>query len=148
VSATWAELERGDPELAAFGRERMEGRVVYHATLRADGSPRVHPVSPWFGAGLLGVIFRAHSPKVDEVLRDGRYAMHTSQPGDDHEGASGEFLLRGWMEQVGPDHPLAVACPYGQDASYPMAFFACSIDEAVGTTYPGGGDPVYRRWKA
>jgi len=147
VPGAWADLERADPGLAAFGRERIEGRVVYHATLRADGSPRVHPVSPWFGAGLLGVIFRGHSPKVAEIRRDGRYAMHSSQPSDDHDGAAGEFLLRGWMEQIAPDHPLAIACPYGQDAPYELAFFACAIEEAVGTTYEGDR-PIYQRWRA
>ena len=60
-------MERAEPELATFGRERFEGKVVFHATLTPDGSPRLHPVSPWFGAGLLCVIFRGHSPKVDEV---------------------------------------------------------------------------------
>jgi hypothetical protein len=143
--AAWAEFANADPELAAFARERIEGRIVYQATLRLDGSPRVHPVSPWFGAGLLGVMFRAKSPKVDEVLRDGRYAFHTAQPADDHDGVAGEFMVRGWMEQVGPDHPLAVACP--SSVTFPLAFFACSVEEAVGTTYPDGGDPLYRRWK-
>ena len=147
MPAAWAELERADPELAVFGRARIEARVVYHATLRADGSPRVHPVSPWFGAGLLGVIFRAHSPKVDEVLRDARYAMHSAIPAEDHDGAAGEFLLRGWMEQVGPEHPLAVACPYGEDATYDLAYFACAIEEAVGTTYEEDM-PIYRRWRS
>ena len=30
----WAEFENAEPDLAAFARERMEGRVVYQATLR------------------------------------------------------------------------------------------------------------------
>jgi hypothetical protein len=49
------------------------------------------------------------------------------------------------MERISPEHPGAVAVSY--EASYPLAFYACSIEEAVGTTYPGGGSPVYRRWK-
>ena len=141
----WAELEVGDRELAAFGRERFEGRVVFHATLRRDGWPRLHPVSPWFGAGLLLVAFRERSPKNDEVALDGRYAMHSAIDPLNHEGEGGEFLVRGWMERISPEHPGAVAVPY--EASYPLAFYACSIEEAVGATYPGGGSPVYRRWK-
>ena len=125
----WAELELADPELAAFGRERFEGRVVFHATLRRDGAPRLHPVSPWFGAGLLLVGFRGHSPKNDEVALDGRYAM---------------FLVRGWMERIAPDHPGANAVPY--EAPYELAIYACSVEESVGTTYDGDR-PVYRRWK-
>jgi hypothetical protein len=144
--ATWAEFERDAPELAAFGLARLEGRVVYLATLRRDGSPRVHPVSPWIGAGLLMVLFRGHSPKVAEVARDSRYAMHTSGPSDDHDGVAGEFLVSGWLESVGRDHPAASASPYGRGAPYPLAYFACHIEEAVGTTYEKDV-PVYRRWR-
>jgi hypothetical protein len=111
-----------------------------------DGSPRVHPVSPWIGAGLLALCFRATSPKIAEVARDGRYAMHSSQPSDDHDGISGEFMVRGWMEQVSPLHPSATARPYGAD--FEVAFYVCSVEEAVATTYPDGGPPVYRRWRA
>jgi hypothetical protein len=141
----WAELEVTEPALAAFGRQRFEGRVVMHATLRRDGAPRLHPVSPWFGAGLLLVGFRGHSPKNDEVALDGRYAMHSLIDPGDHEGEGGEFLVRGWMERVSPQHPGAVVVPY--EAPYELAIYACSVEEAVGTTYPGGGPPVYRRWK-
>jgi hypothetical protein len=141
----WAELEVAEPALAAFGRQRFEGRVVMHATLRRDGAPRLHPVSPWFGAGLLLMGFRGHSPKNDEVALDGRYAMHSLIDPGDHEGEGGEFLVRGWMERVSPQHPGAVVVPY--EAPYELAIYACSVEEAVGTTYPGGGPPVYRRWK-
>ncbi|HET9311416.1 MAG TPA: hypothetical protein VFP41_09380 [Actinomycetota bacterium] len=141
----WAELEVADPELSTFGRERFEGRVVFHATLRTDGSPRVHPVSPWFAAGLLLVGFRERSPKTEEVALDGRYAMHSAIEPLNHEGEGGEFLVRGWMERISAEHPGATAVPY--EASYELAFYACSIEEAVGTTYPGGGSPVYRRWR-
>ncbi|MDH5313389.1 MAG: hypothetical protein OEW66_06050 [Actinomycetota bacterium] len=140
----WAELEVADPSLAAFGRRRFEGKVVFHATLRSDGAPRLHPVSPWFGAGLLLVGFRGHSPKNREVSIDSRYAMHSVMEAGDHEGAGGEFLVRGWMEQVSSDHPGAIAVPYEVD--YELAIYACSIEEAVGTTYDGDR-PVYRRWK-
>ena len=78
----------------------MDGRIVYQATLRLDGGPRVHPVSPWVGAGLLCVSFRDTSPKIREVARDARYALHTAQPWEDHAGDYGEFMVRGWLEQV------------------------------------------------
>jgi hypothetical protein len=139
----WAELEIQQPELAAFGRERFERRVVFHASLRRDGAPRLHPVSPWFGAGLMLVAFRARSPKNDEVRLDGRYAMHSAIDAADHEGEGGEFLVRGWMERVSNDHPGAIARPY--QTPYELATYACSVEEAVATTYDGE-HPVYRRW--
>jgi hypothetical protein len=141
--ATWAEFERAEPELAAFGRERVDGQVCFHATLRGDGWPRVHPVEPWIATGLLLVRFRGHSPKVQEVLRDGRYALHS--PMDNPDGVGGEFLVRGWMEQVAETHPAAQRV--AEEAPYALAFYAMSVEEAVGTTYEED-EPVYRRWRA
>jgi len=40
---SWKHLEDGQAELAAFGAERLNGRVAYLATIRKDGAPRVHP---------------------------------------------------------------------------------------------------------
>jgi hypothetical protein len=140
----WAEFERAEPDLAAFGRERLDGRVCFHATLRRDGWPRVHPVEPWIAAGLLLVRFRAHSPKVEEVRHDGRYALHS--PMDNPDGIGGEFLVRGWMERIADTHPAAQR--FAADAPYPLAFYAMSVEEAVGTTYEGEElEPVYRRWR-
>jgi hypothetical protein len=143
--ATWAEFEREDGQLAAFGRERLDGRVCFHATLRRDGSPRVHPVEPWVAAELLMVRFRRQSPKVREVDRDARYALHS--PMDNPDGVGGEFLVSGWMEQISPDHPAALEIARGTET--PLAFYALSVEEAVGTTYEGAArDPVYRRWRS
>jgi hypothetical protein len=141
--ATWAEFERGDPDLAAFGRERLDGQVCFHATLRTDGWPRVHPVEPWIATGLLLVRFRGHSPKVQEVLHDGRYALHS--PMDNPDGIGGEFVVRGWMEQIAEKHPAVQR--FVHDAPYALAFYAMSVEEAVGTTYDED-EPVYRRWRA
>ncbi len=52
---SWSELEREAPELAAFGVQRLTRGVAYLATVRKDGSPRVHPVSPGFVRGCLFV---------------------------------------------------------------------------------------------
>ena len=143
--ATWAEFERAEAELAAFGRERLDGRVCFHATLRRDGSPRVHPVEPWIAAGLLMARFRGGSPKVAEVAGDPRYALHS--PMDNANGEGGEFLVRGRMAAVTPDHPAAAEIV--RTTRVPLAFYALSVDEAVGTTYEGKErDPVYRRWRA
>ena len=144
--STWAEFADADPDLAAFAWERMHGRIVYQATLRLDGGPRVHPVSPWLGAGLLCVSFRDTSPKMREVAHDARYALHTAQPWDDHAGDFGEFMVRGWLEQLSPTHEAVVARP-GRPP-YGLVHYACSIEETVGTGYTDDEMPVYRRWTA
>jgi hypothetical protein len=123
----------------------MEGRIVYQATLRLDGGPRVHPVSPWLGAGLLCVSFRDTSTKLREVARDARYALHTAQPWEDHTGDHGEFMVRGWLERIPPSHPAVTARP--GHTPYGLVHYACSIEEAVATEYSDDEMPVYRRWK-
>jgi hypothetical protein len=143
--ATWAEFERADAELAAFGRERLEGQVCFHATVRGNGWPRVHPVEPWIAAGLLCVRFRARSPKVAEVAADGRYALHTRM--DNPDGVGGEFLVSGWMERMSDRHPAARAI--AAESPDPLAFYALSVEEVAVTTYEGAErHPVYRRWRS
>ena len=143
--ATWAEFANAAPDMAAFALERMERRIVYKATLRLDGAPRVHPVSPWIAAGLMCVSFRDTSPKLREVARDPRYALHTAQPWDDHAGTYGEFMVRGRLGRISASHAAVMARP-GQ-TPYGLAHYACSIEEAVATEYSADEIPVYRRWK-
>lgn len=144
--ATWGAFEEAEPGLAAFALERMKGRIVYQATLRLDGGPRVHPVSPWVGAGLLCVSFRDTSPKLREVARDPRYALHTTQPWEDHAGDFGEFMARGRLEHIPEDHPALAARP--GLPPYGLVHYSCSIEEAVATEYDDKELPVYRRWRA
>ena len=42
---SWQLLEDQHPELAAFGAERLNGKVAYLATIRKDGSPGFTPDS-------------------------------------------------------------------------------------------------------
>lgn len=98
--ATWGEFAKTEPGFAAFASDRMQGRIVYQATLRLDGGPRVHPVSPWLAAGLLCVSFRETSPKIRDVARDPRYALDTASPWEDHSGDYGEFMVLGSLEEA------------------------------------------------
>ncbi len=58
-----------------FGAERLNGKVAYLATVRKDGSPRVHPMTPIIGQGHLFVFMEPTSPKGHDLQRDGRYAI-------------------------------------------------------------------------
>jgi hypothetical protein len=49
--ARWEELEAAAPALAASGRSRLLIPPAYLATIRADGRPGVHPVTPTIGSG-------------------------------------------------------------------------------------------------
>src|SRR5512143_2964565 len=98
---TWKILEDQQPELAAFGAERLNGQVAYLATVRKDGSPRVHPLTPIIGQGHLFVFMEPTSPKGHDLRRDGRYALHCAVA--DTNGTGGEFSIRGQAQWI--DNP-------------------------------------------
>ena len=55
---SWQALADAAPELAAFGAERLHDQVAYLATVKPDGSPRLHPVRPVVTGGRLFVLPR------------------------------------------------------------------------------------------
>jgi hypothetical protein len=87
---TWEGLERDAPELATAGLSlwRRYG-MMYLATVRADGSPRVHPVSPVLTEGRVFVAIPETSPKLRDLRRDPRSVLHCL-PGERDE----EFAMR------------------------------------------------------
>jgi hypothetical protein len=143
---TWGVFETEAPELASFGRERIERRVSFLATIRGDGGPRVHPVTPWSLEGHLYVRMYATSPKVADLERDPRYALHSMMDNDD--GVGGEFSLRGTAEGV--SDPLVITAAFaavGDHSGRPLVLFELLVDEVVVTTYQGE-DTERRRWRS
>src|SRR6187397_2837139 len=90
--ATWKEFAQQAPEMAAFGEARFGSGVAYLGTLRADGSPRVHPVTPIIGDQLF-LFMEPTSPKGSDLRRDPRYTLHCAV--EDSSGGEGEFYVRG-----------------------------------------------------
>ncbi|WP_084557115.1 pyridoxamine 5'-phosphate oxidase family protein [Hamadaea tsunoensis] len=76
--ATWNQFAAASPQLAEQIRalfHQYGPGLGYLATVRADGGPRVHPVSPVItDEGLY--CFLIDSPKRRDIERDGRYALH------------------------------------------------------------------------
>lgn len=141
---SWQEFEEAEAKLAATGRERMHGRVSYLATARADGSPRVHPVTPVVGAERLFAFMEATSPKRGDLLRDGRYALHCGV--EDNSGGGGEFFVWGEAEAV---EDAALRREAVEAASYEPAeryvLFELGVSRAEWRTYEGGKAQV-ERW--
>ena len=71
---TWGEFEADHPSLAEFGVDRIQRRASYLATVRADGTPRVHPVMPVIGNGRLFLFMDPTSPKRHDLRASGSYA--------------------------------------------------------------------------
>jgi Pyridoxamine 5'-phosphate oxidase len=80
--ATWPEFAAAEPQLAASIHALIHQYgpgLGYLATVRPDGGPRVHPVSPFITHGGL-YCFVIDSPKRRDLERDGRYALHSFPP--------------------------------------------------------------------
>ena len=89
---SWKVFEEDSPELARLGYEKLNRKIAYLATLKKDGSPRLHPVTPFIGNGMLFIFTEPSSPKIQDLSRDGRYAMHCTVGG---EGPLIEILVSG-----------------------------------------------------
>jgi hypothetical protein len=142
---SWAEFAKQAPELAAFGEARFRSGVAYLGTLRADGSPRVHPVTPIVGEQLF-LFMEPASPKGRDLQRDARYALHCSV--EDSSGGGGEFYVRGRAELT--DAPLARAQAERASSYEPQEryiLFTLTVEYAFMNTY-GEGQAVSRRWQA
>jgi Pyridoxamine 5'-phosphate oxidase len=87
--ASWSEFVADEPRLAAAITDLLQQYgpgLGYLATVRADGGPRVHPVSPVItDVGLF--CFVIDSPKRRDLERDGRYALHSFPPEDSDDEA-------------------------------------------------------------
>ena len=87
--ASWSEFASDEPRLADAIRvliQQYGPGLGYLATVRADGGPRVHPVSPVItDEGMF--CFVVDSPKRRDLERDGRYALHSFPPEDSDDEA-------------------------------------------------------------
>jgi len=151
--ASWREFEVAAPELAAKGRTLIYQFAIglgYLATVRRDGGPRVHPICPIiYESGLYGLIGR--SPKQRDLLRDGRYAIHSfpSPSRDD------EFYLTG-RARLDTDAGLVAAVrramtTTGATSSAAEALFEFDIERVLLAEYkprgaPDNWPPRYTKW--
>jgi hypothetical protein len=93
--ATWGAFAEARPDMARVLLDLLDWiPIAYLATVRKDGAPRLHPVSPIVAGGRLFIAVPAASPKRRDLLRDGRYAMH-ALPGkrDDEFYVTGRAAL-------------------------------------------------------
>jgi hypothetical protein len=87
--ASWSEFAAAEPTLASGIRALLQQYgpgMGYLATVRPDGGPRLHPVSPVItDEGLY--CFVVDSPKRRDLERDGRYALHSYPPEESDDEA-------------------------------------------------------------
>ncbi len=154
--AAWHELRSDRPELACAGRDLLYQHGVglgFLATIRHDGGPRLHPMCPLLTDDEL-FAFIIPSPKQADLLRDGRYTLH-SFPCEDNEDA---FSVSGHARlEVDPSTRQALEVQFvrerkalGVPTPAPdHALFRLNIRSCLLTRTTGHGDfaPVHEVWR-
>ncbi len=142
---TWHDFEQQASQLAAFGKTRLQSGVAYLGTVRQDGSPRVHPVTPIIGEQLY-LFMEPTSPKGKDLQRDPRYTLHCSV--EDSSGGGGEFYVTGraTLNTDAQVRQQAVkASPYVPSERYIL--FVLTVEFAFMNRYVDG-NPTPQRWHA
>jgi len=150
---TWRELAAAAPDLADIGRSllfQFKVGLAFLATVRRDGAPRLHPVCPVLSNGRLFVLITPTSPKRDDLLRDGRYALQSfPQP----KAGSDEFSIAGKAVLIEDSTVRAEVLRDAQhmaDASETV--FELWIDRVMHTKWENvltpQMRPVQRKWRA
>lgn len=143
----WSEFAKLAPELAAFGNKRLNGRVSYLGTVRENGLPRVHPVTPIISAERLFLFMEPTSPKGKDLEREGHYALHAGV--EDSSGGGGEFYVRGIATRV---HDAALREEATSAAGYVpqphYILFTLSVEYAFSNVYGADGSPSVNRWQS
>jgi hypothetical protein len=153
--ASWSDLVKGVPEIAELGEKRLfqfGPGLAFLATVRADGAPRLHPVCVNLVDDDLHLLI-IRSPKRQDLLRDGRFALH-SFPAPDTDD---EFNLAGRVNQVtDPDlvHRIEQAqIARGATTAGDELGFTLDIERALYSRYKARGEPdafppEYLKWSA
>ncbi|MFG3706727.1 pyridoxamine 5'-phosphate oxidase family protein [Micromonospora sp. NPDC047670] len=152
--ASWSEFAADEPRLADGIRVLMQQYgpgFGYLATVRADGGPRVHPVSPVItDEGLF--CFVVDSPKRRDLERDGRYALHSFPP----EESDDEAYVAGHARPVtDPARVARLARSHRAAPQVDWRLFEFTVDVAmlarrepggVGGAGEGHGRPAVQVW--
>jgi hypothetical protein len=144
---TWADLQTGRPELAEKARRllyRTGSGEALLATVRGNEPPRIHPIAvEVVDGGLYAFILR--SPKLVDLLEDGRYALHAYPDA----AVPHEVQLRGIVRAVDPAtrDRLAPRWPFGVGDARAFEFL---IDELIlgERDSRDAWPPRYTRWRA
>jgi len=148
---SWEEFRSKESELAKAGEGlifQFGVGLAFLATIRKDGAPRLHPVCPVLWNGHLYVFIAPQSPKKNDLLRDGRYAMQSFPPPREE---SEEFYLSGRAERI-EDRQLfkQVMASAKSRVHEDEILFELKLDRAMHTTWANWGKPdlhpVYQKW--
>jgi Pyridoxamine 5'-phosphate oxidase len=145
----WPEFAASAPELAECGVQLLRSFTLgYLATLRPDGSPRVHPVTVTVHESGLYVYAVARTPKRRDLERDPRYALHSFPRFDEGEYFDDEFAIGGTAAKIADAELYAeVARAHNDTIHEGDVMFRLDLGWAVHKRREPGQGAVYLRWR-
>ena len=144
---TWSEFAAAEPDLAEIGRSllfQFKVGLAFLATVRGDGAPRLHPVCPVLSDDRLFVLVTPTSPKRQDLLGDGRFALQTfpqPKPGSDEYYIAGSAVL---VDDPATRDRILRDARHMADAS--EIAFELWIDRVMHTTWEHVLTPQMRSW--
>lgn len=145
MDLSWHDFALAEPELSAFGEARLKSGPAFLATVRTDGMPRVHPVTPIIGEGHLFLFMEPTSPKGRDLQRGSGYALHCLVSSND--GGEGEFWLAGHAQLTDDPAMRELAATYGYQPQDHYILFELTVESASSTVYSDSGEPIRKRLK-
>jgi hypothetical protein len=145
---SWKEFETCPPRMTSPGFERLNRKVSYLATLKKDGSPNLHPITPFIGNGMLFMFTEPSSPKINDLCSDGRYALHCSLDRQKDEPLK-EFLVTGTAKFITDREVRAVAANIAASpvVAHDYVLFEFQVQKALAIEYDDEGKRFIQRWK-
>ena len=146
--SSWAAFEADAPDIAEAARRLLWVPGVgfgYLATLDREGAPRIHPINLVLSDGAL-LTFVVPSPKLGDLRRDGRYALHSTGSAEEND----EVMLAGRAE-VAPltvDRAAAVRAA-GYDVAEDHILVELGVERVLWAEWssPPRWPPTYHRWR-
>jgi hypothetical protein len=143
---SWQVFAEAAPDLAAFGLEKLNRQICYLALLNEAGAPRIHPITPFIGNGMLFMFTEPTSPKIRDLRRDDRYAIHSAVTRD---GPMVGYNITGKAELITDPTRRAQAV---QIASSPVvndtySLFEFHTGHVLVVTYDEEKKKIIRRWQ-
>ena len=153
---TWSQFAEDQSQMEESARALLYQfgvGLAFLATVRAEGGPRLHPISPLlFEEGAFAFI--VPSPKQRDLRRDGRYALHSFPRPDDENAFSctgevrlvDDLLLRERLSDLFVEErsALAVPRPSEDDALFEFLLESCLFTRTTGHADP---HPVHKVWR-
>jgi hypothetical protein len=118
----------------------------YLATVDAGGAPRIHPINVVIAGGAL-LTFVVPSPKLRDLTRDGRYALHSTGSAEVND----ELMLAGRAVPAPPDVDRAAAvAAAGYAVADDHVLVELGVERALWAEWssPPRWPPTYHRWAA